>query len=66
MPRTKSLDLDVDAPDKVSQVLRDAAEAFYESAGELEGAWQDPGAGKPWEKIAKILEAAADKIDKQI
>ncbi len=62
----RNLDLDVDAPDKVSQILRNAADAYYESAGELESAWQDPGAGKPWEQIAKILESAARAIDKKI
>ncbi len=62
----RDLDLDVDAPDNVSQVLRDAAEAYYESASELESAWQDKGAGRPWTVIAKILERAADQIDKKI
>ena len=61
MPR-KSMDLDVDAPDKVSDRLLNAAEAFYESASELEADWQDRGAGKPWTMIAKILESAAMKI----
>jgi len=62
----KNLDLDVDAPDKVSRILRNAAEAYYDSSSELEAAWQDREAGRPWEKIAKILEAAADKIDKMV
>lgn len=59
-----SIDLDVEAPDQVANVLRQAAQEYYESAGELEAAWQDKYAGKPWTAIAKILEAAADKIDK--
>jgi len=58
------LDLDVDAPDKVSDILRDAAEDYYESASELGSAWTDRSAGRVWTRIAKILEAAADKIDK--
>jgi hypothetical protein len=61
-----NLDLNVDSPDKVSRVLRNAAQEYYESASELEGAWQDPEAGKPWEQIARILESAARAIDKKI
>ncbi len=60
------LNLDVDAPDKVARVLRAAAQEYYESAGELESAWGDKGAGRPWVKIAKILERAADSIDNAI
>lgn len=60
----RSLNLDVDSPDKVSSVLRDAADAYYESAGEVEAAWGDKSAGKPWDMIAKKLESAADQIDK--
>jgi hypothetical protein len=60
------LDLDVDAPDKVAPVLRRAAEKFYESASELEAAWQDKAAGRPWIKIAQILERAANSIDKAL
>ena len=57
-------DLDVDTPDKVSGILRDVAQSYYESASELESSWQDKNAGKPWEKIAKELERCADRIDK--
>jgi len=56
------LSLDVDAPDKVAPVLMTAADRFYEDAGELEGVWQEKSAGRPWEIIAKELEAAADRI----
>lgn len=63
MPRGK-LDLDVDAPDEVATVLLNAVESYYESAVELRSAWQDESAGRPWEKIAKILEVAAYKIQK--
>lgn len=62
----KSLDLDVDAPDKVASILRAAAEAYYESSGELEAAWQDREAGRPWTKIARILERAADQIERAV
>jgi hypothetical protein len=56
-------DLDVDDPRKVAKVLRAAARAFNESASELESSWQDRGAGRPWEKLAKILDSAADRCD---
>ena len=65
MPR-KSMDLDVNAPDEVADRLLNAAEAFYESASELESSWQDRNAGKPWVTIAKILESAAMKIKAKI
>jgi len=58
-----TLNLDVDTPEKVAPVLRRAAEAFFDAAGELESAWQDPHAGRPWQRIAKILDACAEKID---
>lgn len=60
----KNLDLNVDSPDKVEMVLRHAAEEYYYSADELASAWQDRYAGKPWAKIAAILERAADSIAK--
>jgi hypothetical protein len=58
--------LDVDSPEKVLVVLRDAAQSFYESAGELESAWQDKNAGKPWILIAKELERASDNIERKL
>ncbi len=64
MNTNSNMSLDIDAPDKVGAVLREAAQAYFESAGELESAWQDKNAGKAWAKIARILEQAADKIDK--
>lgn len=60
------IDLDVDTPEKVVSVLRGAAQTYYESAEDLSSSWQDPQAGKIWEKIAKILDKAADQIDKLI
>jgi hypothetical protein len=60
----KSLDLDVDAPDKVAAVLRHAAEQYYESAGVLQSAWQDRDPHRVWSRIARILERAAAQIDK--
>lgn len=58
------LDLDVDSPENVPDVLREAAQSYYESAGELASSWQDRQAGSVWNKIAKILERAADQIEK--
>jgi len=62
----KKLDLDVSNADEVSDVLRKAADTYYESAMELSSAWQSKSAGAPWIKIARILESAADKIDKTL
>lgn len=63
MARGKT-DLDVDTPEDVPEVLRQAAQDFYESQAELESAWQDKHTGKVWEKIAQILERAAAQIEK--
>ena len=57
-------DLDVASPEQVKHVLRHAADLFYASASELEAAWQDPGAGVQWEKLARILERAADQAER--
>ena len=62
----KDFDLDVDSPDEVANVLRDAADAYHESASELDASWQDKSAGRPWTIIARILEKAADQIDKAL
>jgi hypothetical protein len=61
-----SLDLDVDAPEKVPQVLRRAADKFRESTDELQSAWQDEHAGKVWTAIATILDRAASACEKAI
>lgn len=60
------LDLDVHAPSMVAPVLRAAADSFYESATELEGAWQSKQAGRPWVIIARKLEACAEQIEKAL
>ncbi len=62
----RNLDLDVDAPEKVSAILRAAAEAYRESQSELQSAWQDSQAGKPWQHIANILERAAASVDRAV
>lgn len=57
------LNLDVPAPEMVAQVLRAAAQSYWESQSELQSAWQDKSAGQPWGRIARILERAADKCE---
>jgi hypothetical protein len=59
----QNTDLDIDSPDKVSNILRSTADVYRESATELESAWQDKHAGKAWIEIAAILDRAADSID---
>ena len=62
----KRLSLDVESPDQVAAVLRAAAQAYYESRGELQAAWQDQQAGRDWSIIARELERAADRIDRKL
>lgn len=66
MKRDELMNLDVASPGEVAGVLRRAADKFHESAGELESAWQDKSAGRPWSVIARALERAADQIDKAL
>jgi hypothetical protein len=54
---------DADHPDKIPGILRRAAEQAYDAAGELESAWQDKAAGKPWLMVARELERCADRIE---
>lgn len=56
------LSLDVDAPNKVAPVLERAADAYRESASELSSAWNDKGAGRPWDRIASVMDRAANSI----
>jgi len=62
----KNLDLNVNSPFKVASILLATANAYDESSVELDSAWQDPNAGRPWRKIADILERAARQIDREI
>ncbi len=59
------LNLDVDTPEDCIKVLRDAAQEYYHSYGDLFAAWQDKGAGKIWEYAGKELEKAADNIERK-
>lgn len=66
MPELSKFSLDVDSPNEVPDVLRDVAEEYYQTASELESAWQDRNASRPWIIIARTLEQAADKIETQL
>lgn len=59
-----NLNLDTDLPDRVADILREAAQAYRESQSELASAWTDPNAGKVWGDFATILERAAESCDK--
>jgi hypothetical protein len=56
------LNLDVDAPDKVADVLTAAASAYRASAVELSALWQDRQIPMIWAAIAGELDIAAWKI----
>lgn len=62
--RSRSTDLDdAYAPEKVANILRNAADKFRESESELQSAWQDPKAGRVWREMAKALERAAVRCE---
>ena len=58
------LNLDVDAPDKVADVLNAAVIAYHASAVELAASWQDRKIPMIWAEIAGELDIAAWKIAK--
>jgi hypothetical protein len=58
------LNLDVDAPDQVADVLTAAASAYQASAVELSASWQDQRIPMIWAAIAGELDLAAWKIEK--
>lgn len=58
--------LDVASPGEVAMILRNAAAVYQESASELTASWQDEGAGRVWEHLAKVLESAAEKAEKVV
>jgi len=62
----KSIDLDVATPEAVPAVLREAAQQYHATVIDLSAAWGDKQAGKVWDDIAKVLERAADSIDRKI
>ena len=56
--------LDVDAPDKVAGVLRAAADAYLQDAGERIEARPDDRTPVIWAAIAGLLDNAADAIER--
>lgn len=58
------LNLDVDSPDKVADILNAAASAYQASAIELSAVWQDRHIPMIWAEIAGELDIAAWKIAK--
>lgn len=66
MRKDEKLSLDVGEPYDVPDVLRRAAQEYYEAEVELEASWQERYAGWAWGVIAPILEQAADRIDKAL
>jgi hypothetical protein len=60
------MNLDVDAPEKVADVLTAAATAYQESAVELSSAWQDRCIPMIWAAIASEIDLAAWKIEKLV
>ena len=64
--KMRHLDLDVDSPEDVPEVLSRAADLFHESRADLQRDWQDPNAGKIWGDIAAILYRAARSCSKAI
>lgn len=52
------------APDGIPDVLRRAAEKMCEQAAELQAAWGDRRAGRPWMLIAKELDKTAFRIER--
>lgn len=62
-PNTTDLNEPSD-PDDIPDVMRRAAEKMREQAAELQAAWGDRYAGRPWKLIAKELDRAALRIEK--
>lgn len=58
--------LNVDSPEKVADVLLEAAQAYHEAHDELQIAWQDKHAGREWYRIARALEACAERIKREL
>jgi hypothetical protein len=54
------------SPELIPSVLHAAARNMMEQAAELNSAWQDSSAGKPWEIIALELIACANRIQRRL
>lgn len=66
MASEKQFSLDISSPAEIVDVLLRSAQTYYEGAGEVESAWQDPNPGKIWIDLAMILERAADQATKAL
>lgn len=64
--QAKVYNLDVSSPEHVPAVLRLTADKYREDAAGLDSAHQDKSAGRPWRKIARMLDSVADRIAKAI
>jgi hypothetical protein len=62
----KKLDLNVATPEEVPKVLQAAADAFAESALDLQSGWQVKGAGHVWKELSKVLERAANQAQQKV
>ena len=62
----RPIDINVSAPNQLSDVLRHAAQAFRESQVDLQACWSDESAGRVWTELAKILDRAADSADRAV
>ena len=47
-----------------SALLAMASEDCSEASGELDSAWQDKNAGRPWRVLASGLDRLSDRLDK--
>jgi hypothetical protein len=53
---------DASSPEEIAYILRNAADSCYEADNELMAAWGQKST--PWAKVARILERAAEQIEK--
>jgi hypothetical protein len=61
-PRTTDLQ-DAQTPEDVALILRNAAQHYRESEGDLAAVWGDPQAGRVWRKVANRLDSCAQAAD---
>jgi acyl-CoA reductase-like NAD-dependent aldehyde dehydrogenase len=61
-PNTTDLQ-DAQTPEDVAVILRNAAQKYRESEGELAAAWGDPNAGRIWRKVAGRIDSCATSCD---
>lgn len=62
----KTMNINVNAPNQLADVLREAADAMRESRASLQIEWCDEDAGRVWEELAKILDRAAASTDRAV